>query len=114
MNGEYAAGYEEGFQAGKNWGLSLNNDDLETLRQENAALREKLDFHTKLQPMDTAPKDKHFILKAQQKDGWVDFYRCYWREDSYGFYIDEGGTEVSKQEFNLLGWLPLPEGTEGL
>ncbi len=89
-------------------------DRIAELSQENVQLREKLNFHTKLQPMDTAPKDKHFILKAQQKDGWVDFYRCYWREDSYGFYIDEGGTEISKQEFNLLGWLPMPEGTEGL
>jgi hypothetical protein len=94
--------------------FTMAADRIAELSQENVQLREKLNFHTKLQPMDTAPKDKHFILKAQQKDGWVDFYRCYWREDSYGFYIDEGGTEISKQEFNLLGWLPMPEGTEGL
>lgn len=124
MNGEYAAGYEEGFQAGKNWGLSLNNDDLETLRQENAALREKLDLHTKLQPMDTAPKDGTRVMLVDEKGckhiAYCDDDNIKDENKKHGrwivFDMDEYDSYYSVElyEYELKGWLPLPEGTEGL
>jgi hypothetical protein len=96
--------------------FSMAADRLDVLSQENAALREKLDLHTKLQPMDTAPTcGKPFILYAEFKyqKHYIpfEFYVCFWDLERQKFNLNDGTLSLSA--YNLLGWLPMPEGKDG-
>ena len=98
-------------------------DELETLRQENAALKEKLDFHTKVQPMGTTPDcgtpfividNNGSALKVKRQD-YSPAYLEKFHEDPPFYYMGIWcGVEYVFQRKDLKGWLPLPEGTEGL
>ena len=71
------------------------------------AVREKLDLYTKLQPMDTAPDT--FVGYVKEDDECLECHIVY--RDGDGF--DTNALMFIRKDM-MIGWTPLPEGTEGL
>lgn len=80
-------------------------DAIEALRQENAALKEKLDLCSKWQPTNTVPKDGAMFIGFlwDGNELSVSFVKCL-----------DGVLETPRYSQCVVNWLPLPEGTEGL
>ena len=82
-------------------------DRIKELSQENAALKKNLDLCSRLQPMDTAPD--RFVGYTKEDDECLECYIVY--RDGDGF--DTNALTFIRKD-DMIGWTPLPEGTEGL